>query len=140
MEKFGIRETVPALLNPSPNTTLMPAPRKVSASPLTTWSAWSVITMKAWIWLMRPANNMAASTPIHGLPVAMVTLKPVIAPISIMPSTPRFKTPERSEKISPSVAKSKTVPLATPACRMMMKSMLYSSASVSALSRAKRTR
>ena len=48
-------------------------------------------------------------------------LNAVIAPISIIPSTPRLSTPERSASTSPSVANSRTVPLATPACRMSMK-------------------
>ena len=107
MENLGSRETVPALLRPSPSTRLMPVPRKVSASPLTTWSAWRVMVIKAWIWLIKPAASIATSTPSQGLPVAIATLKALIAPISIMPSTPRFSTPERSANISPIVAKSK---------------------------------
>ena len=66
---------------------------------------------------------MATNTPSHGLPVLTATLNALIAPISIMPSTPRFITPERSAKISPIVANNNTVPVATPACRIMMKSM-----------------
>ena len=78
------------------------------------------MVMKAWIWLSSPAASIATSTPSQGLPVATATLKALIAPISIMPSTPRFITPERSAKISPMVANSRTVPVATPAWRMMM--------------------
>src|SRR3972149_1252166 len=67
---------------------------------------------------------MATSKPSHGLSVLTVTLKAAIAPINIMPSTPRFMTPDRSAKISPSVANNNTVPVATPACRMMIRSMV----------------
>src|SRR5512136_2928218 len=67
---------------------------------------------------------MATNTPSHGLPVWTATLKALIAPISIIPSTPRFITPDRSAKISPMVANNNTVPEATPACRMMVQSML----------------
>ena len=120
IEKEDNSDTVPALLRPSPSTRLMPVPRKVSASPLTTWSACKVMVMKAWIWLSRPAAIMATSTPNQGFPVAIATLKALIAPISIIPSTPRFITPERSANSSPSVANSSTVPEATPACKMLM--------------------
>ena len=43
------------------------------------------------------------------------TLKAVIAPTSIIPSTPRLSTPERSVSTSPNAANKRTVPLATPA-------------------------
>jgi hypothetical protein len=38
-------------------------------------------------------------------PDEKVTRNPVMAPISMIPSMPRFSTPARSEMISPSVAK-----------------------------------
>ena len=43
--------------------------------------------------------------------------KPATAPMSIIPSTPRFRTPERSAKISPIAAKSRTVPAGDAARR-----------------------
>ncbi len=81
--------------------------------------------MTACSWLSSPATSMATTTASQGLPSRVATLKALIAPISIMPSTPRFSTPARSAKISPIVANSSTVPLATPACRMMIGSMWF---------------
>jgi len=43
----GNKEITPALLNPSPNTKLIPVPKKVRANPLTTWSACKVMVIKA---------------------------------------------------------------------------------------------
>lgn len=42
--------------------------------------------------------------PSQGEPVERATAKPVMAPITIMPSTPRFKTPDRSTTSSPMAA------------------------------------
>jgi hypothetical protein len=72
---------------------------------------------------MTPAISMATRTPSQGLPLAAAVLNALMAPSSIIPSTPRFSTPARSAKISPIVANSSTVPLATPAWRMMIGSM-----------------
>ena len=47
-----------------------------------------------------------------------------IAPKSIIPSIPRLRIPERSVKISPIAAKSNTVPVANPACRIIIGFML----------------
>ena len=47
----------------------------------------------------------AASTPVQIEPVLKQTRNPVMAPISMIPSMPRFSTPDRSARISPSVAK-----------------------------------
>ena len=63
----------------------------------------------------RPASRRRA--PSHGLPVATTVENPATAPISIIPSTPRFRTPARSAKISPIAANSRIVPVATPAAR-----------------------
>ena len=49
-------------------------------------------------------TQAAANTPNHMEPVAKVNRNPVIAPISMMPSIPRFRTPALSERISPRVA------------------------------------
>ena len=56
----------------------------------------SAITMPA-----RAAERM----PSVWLPVSAVAAKPVTAPASIMPSTPRLSTPERSATSSPSEAR-----------------------------------
>ena len=66
---------------------------------------------------------IAATSPIHGLPVDRVAENPATAPISIIPSTPRFRTPARSAKISPIAAKSSTVPVATPAAAISPRSI-----------------
>ena len=48
--------------------------------------------------------SAAASTPSVALPVWTVVTKPVTAPTSITPSSPRFTTPARSLITSASVA------------------------------------
>ena len=73
--------------------------------------------------LSRPPASIATRRPSQGLPVATATQKPAMAPMSIMPSTPRLSTPARSAKISPIAANSRTVPLATPAARMSVRSI-----------------
>ena len=86
------------------------APAKiVSARPETIWLARSVITRNAWISaISAPAT---AATPIAAARLAPVLActrctvqKPMTAPISIIPSTPRLSTPERSASSSPSAA------------------------------------
>jgi hypothetical protein len=47
---------------------------------------------------------MPAATPIQTLLVADAAMKPVTAPASIIPSMPRFKTPDFSATSSPSAA------------------------------------
>jgi hypothetical protein len=49
-------------------------------------------------------TRAAASTPTQREPEAKETRNPVMAPISMIPSIPRFSTPDRSARISPSVA------------------------------------
>ena len=66
---------------------------------------------------------MATTTPSQGLPVAAALANPATAPMSIIPSTPRFRTPERSAKISPMAANRMIVPLVTPAARIVVKSI-----------------
>ncbi len=54
-----------------------------------------------------PSNiptRAAANTPVQMEPEENVTRNPVMAPISMMPSIPRFRTPDRSARISPKVA------------------------------------
>jgi hypothetical protein len=60
--------------------------------------------MKAW---MKPVNkplNTPTRTPIHGLPEKYEPTAAENALISIIPSSPMFKTPERSENIPPNAA------------------------------------
>ena len=52
---------------------------------------------------------MAANMPSHADPVSCATPKPATAPMIIMPSTPRLRTPERSTTSSPMAAISKGV-------------------------------
>ena len=59
---------------------------------------------------------MAARSPSQGLPVLKVTIKAETAPMAIIPSTPRFKMPERSQITSPMVAKSNGVPATSVRC------------------------
>ena len=47
---------------------------------------------------MAPANS-----PSRGFPVVAATAKPIQAPISISPSTPRLITPVRCVSVSPSI-------------------------------------
>ena len=49
-------------------------------------------------------TQAAANTPNQMDPVENVNRNPVMAPISMMPSIPRFRTPARSDRISPRVA------------------------------------
>ncbi len=55
------------------------------------------------------AAIIAATMPTSATPVTEVTAKPVTAPISIMPSTPRLRTPLFSTTSSPSAARSSGV-------------------------------
>ena len=76
-----------------------------------------------WSRLRTPPATIATTSAIHGLPVATTVENPATAPISIIPSTPRFSTPDRSAKISPIAANSRTVPVPTPAARTSWKSI-----------------
>ncbi len=99
---------------------LSPDPSKVSARPLTTWSPRRVMLTKAWSRLINPPASIPARTPHHGEPVFRPKMKPVTAPISIIPSTPRFRIPDLSANISPIVAKSIGVPARIEATRVAM--------------------
>ena len=52
---------------------------------------------------------IAAATPRAADPVVYAAAKPATAPITIIPSTPRFSTPERSVTSSPIAASSSGV-------------------------------
>src|SRR5690606_34788351 len=55
-----------------------------------------------------------------GLPVMTVAMKPVTAPPSIVPSTPRVRTPDRSVTSSPSAASASGVPARIAPARTAM--------------------
>ena len=118
IENAGSRAVSPAFDRPSPSTRASPVPRNVSARPDTTWSARRWIVTIAWTRLISPPASIAVARPSQALPVETAVEKPATAPISIIPSTPRFRTPDRSAKISPTAANSSTVPVAMPAARM----------------------
>src|SRR5215218_10528108 len=61
-----------------------------------------------------PASS-APRSPIQALPVQFMTANPLSAPISIMPSTPRLRMPERSANVSPRAAYRMAVPAGTAA-------------------------
>ena len=63
----------------------------------------------------RPLHSAPMSTARIRLLVLTSAIKEAAAPISIMPSSPRFRTPERCVMISPSAVISRGVPWATAA-------------------------
>ncbi len=87
----------------------------MSASPETIWLARNVIVTKAWIDAISAPASAATMIPAASA-IAVVgwkrctDQKPITAPTSIIPSTPRFSTPERSASSSPSEAKRSGVP------------------------------
>ncbi|CAI8246747.1 Uncharacterised protein [marine metagenome] len=78
-----------------------PSPNSVSANPVATW-----FERKYWV---RTANtrdivappNAAHTKPIIGEPVRTAAANPQIAPVIIIPSTPKFRTPDFSTTNSP---------------------------------------
>src|SRR5712691_4847594 len=71
------------------------------ARPVTVWSTLSVVLMKAISNPDTPAASAPATTPSHREPVAWAVRNPANAPMSMLPSTPRFMIPERSVTSSP---------------------------------------
>jgi hypothetical protein len=74
------------------------------AVPLTIWSARRLIETNAWISAVRPPATIAAASPSHhelSLSAARIAKN---APISIIPSSPMFTTPERSLNMPPIAA------------------------------------
>ena len=67
-----------------------PVPNMVSTRPVTTWFPLSVTVIKAYISAPAAPAAPAASIASRGFPVVHATVKPSDAPISIIPSTPRF--------------------------------------------------
>src|SRR5699024_421090 len=79
--------------------------------------------MKAKMHAIKAPVTMAARKPNTGMPVATVVMKPLMAPMSIMPSTPRLSTPARSAVNSPSAASASGVPAATVARMTLVNSV-----------------
>ena len=73
----------------------------MTAKPLTIWSARRWIEKTAWMSASRPPNSIAIRSPTTQLPLQTEPQIPKKAPVSIIPSSPMFTTPERSEKIPP---------------------------------------
>ena len=89
----------------------------VMARPETIWFTRIVIVKNAWISAIAPPATMEAKTArIKTSPADQCnfceTQKAVTAPMSIIPSTPRFSTPERSASSSPRPARTSGVPKA----------------------------
>ena len=103
MRRRGSRSTgMPT--KPEPTSADRPMPKMVSARPVATWFevSESVRTPKT------SAISAPATAPVRmpstALPVVTVIANAVTAPASIMPSTPRLSTPERSATSSPRAA------------------------------------
>ena len=79
------------------------------AVPPTIWSARRWIAQTAWMNAIVPPASMAIRTPVHQWPVLSAPQMPQNAPISIIPSSPMFTTPERSENMPPIEAKASGV-------------------------------
>ena len=89
-----------------------PTPNSESASPDATWFACSVSVTTANTSASAAPAIMPASTPSHGDLVVAATMNATTAPTSIIPSTPRFSTPDFSVTSSPSAAYTSGVPAA----------------------------
>ena len=79
-------------------------PKIVSASPVATWLATSERVSTAKISESAIAAAAPATMPIAELPVIVAVAKAVTAPVIIIPSTPRLRTPDFSVTSSPSAA------------------------------------
>ena len=104
MAMLGKPSTVPPTKG-APTSPDKPDPKMVRARPVATWL---VARLKAnrenTAAVIAPATA-PARMPIYGFPRIDVAAKADTAPISIMPSTPRFNTPLRSATNSPVAAK-----------------------------------
>ena len=86
-----------------------PSARKLIAVPPTIWSARSVIEKNACSSPNSPPAHMPMSSPSVQVPVTSEPQTAKNAPLSIIPSSPMFTTPERSENRPPSDAKTSGV-------------------------------
>ena len=62
---------------------------------------------------MSTPARMPHNKPSQGLPVSREPTKPAIAPISMVPSMPMFKMPERSANVSPRPASKRGIAMRT---------------------------
>jgi hypothetical protein len=83
---------------------VIPIARKLTAKPLTTWSARSAIEKTAWITASTPPAAVPTSTPSTHESSRSAPKIPKKAPISIMPSRPMLMTPLRSDRMPPIAA------------------------------------
>src|SRR5262245_21529350 len=115
------RGASPSTVRPTkgrPKRSVRPVARNTSARPDTTWFARRVTLDTAWTRARSPLAAAAATRPPKRLPEATVTAKPVSAPTSMSPSSPRLSTPARSATISPSAGRRSAVPARTAAVTM----------------------
>ncbi len=95
-----------------------PTPKMESASPEATWLAMNVRAATAKMRPMAMPAAIPARMPRTGLPVCTVTAKAATAPMDMMPSVPRFRTPDFSVTSSPTAAMISGVPATMVANRM----------------------
>ena len=103
---------------------MRPSARKLTAKPLTIWSAWRWMQKMAWTSASSPPNSIAIRRPTTQLPLQTEPQTAKNAPMSIIPSRPMFTMPERSEKIPPIAANAsgvakRRVAAITPVVRML---------------------
>src|SRR5215831_6160999 len=91
----------------------MPVPRIVSASPVATWLACSEIVSTPKASAASEPASTPASTASPRPPPCATAANAATAPTSIIPSTPRLRTPERSVTSSPSAASISGIAAAT---------------------------
>ena len=82
-----------------------PSAIRLIAVPPTIWSARKVIEKKACSRPKTPPERIPIARPVIQLPVTSAPQIAKNAPVSIMPSSPMFTTPERSENSPPRDAK-----------------------------------
>src|SRR5215831_10653052 len=87
-----------------------PTPKIDKASPEATWLAISVSVTTAKISDIAPPATMPAATPAQVLWLSCATANAATAPTAIIPSAPKFNTPDRSVISSPSAVMINGVP------------------------------
>ena len=91
-----------------------PIPNSTTPSPVTIWLTRSVMLISATTADITAPAAMATRMASHTLPVCTDVQNAATAPTSIIPSMPRFSTPERSAMISPMAARASGVPKRMP--------------------------
>ena len=112
--------------NPVPTNALSPIPKIVKAKPVATWFAKNIKTRMPKTQARLVPAAAPAKTPNTALSVIVVVAKAVIAPINIIPSTPRFNTPDFSVMSSPVAARSSGVDAVMIVKTIATKSIFYS--------------